>query len=447
MPKISIIMPLYNAEKYLEESLNAVLGQTFSEYELICVNDASTDATLNILSDYAARDERIRIVSNGKRSGAAFSRNRGLKEAGGKYLSFLDGDDIFEEEMLECAYKTAEEHHADVVVFQRKHCTNEEIHNKQRVVHGKIFVERFCIQPFKVSDQMPNEFMNWELAPANKLYHREFVCSNRLEFQDLSCENDAYFVFMTLALAGRVICLHDDRVMIYARDHFEPTRISCDRDPMCSYQAFLHIAGELQKREKFAEVYPQFYYQFFFSVRNALFKCRLETREREYYQFLKEEGIDKMRLIGKEYYDRLDDYIKDLIEGFEKKEFDTGWYREEQGLLIQLSQKYNADAVRRLFADCKKAGKPIGIWGAGINGLSLLHFCRDNELEADMVVDRSPEKQGREIDGYCVSSPEKIGDRVKVIIVTARYILESVRQEVEQQDVEIIDINEFLAIY
>ena len=98
-PSISIIMPLYNAAKYLEESINSIRKQTFEDFELICMNDASTDDTLEILRHFRKNDARIKIFSNEERKGAAFSRNRGMKEAGGTYLSFLDGDDIFEEEI------------------------------------------------------------------------------------------------------------------------------------------------------------------------------------------------------------------------------------------------------------------------------------------------------------------------------------------------------------
>lgn len=447
MPQISIIMPLYNAAKYLEESINCVLNQTFTAFELICVNDASTDATPDILCDFARRDSRIKVLENEKRSGAAYSRNKGMREACGKYLSFLDGDDIFEEEMLERAYEAAERYRTDVIVFEMKHCTNEEIHRKQNVIHGVPFRERYCTEPFAVTDQMSYECMNWKLGPTNKLYNREFIVSNQLEFQNLSCENDAYFVFMALVLAKRLLCLNDDRVMIYARDHFEPSRISCDRDPACSYAAFLHIAEELTKREKFSEVYQQFYYQFFFSVRNSLFKCKSEEKEREYYRFLKEEGIDNILSFGAEYYDSLEDYIKVLLEQFKKQEFDTKWYREEQGLLIQLSQKQNADAVRELFAYYKAENKPVGVWGAGANGISLLKFCRDNGLEINMVIDKSPAKQGKLVSGYSVSAPEAIENTLKAVVVTPRHIFESVRQELAGREIELIDMNQYLKIY
>lgn len=116
--KISIVMPLYNAETYLAECLDSILKQTFAEFELLCVNDGSRDATAEILQLYAARDSRISVFDNGERRGAAYSRNRGLAEATGEYLFFLDGDDVFDEEMLQSAYRKAVENRADIVAYQ-----------------------------------------------------------------------------------------------------------------------------------------------------------------------------------------------------------------------------------------------------------------------------------------------------------------------------------------
>lgn len=447
MYKISIVMPLYNAAKYLEESLVSVLNQTLTEFELICINDASTDDTMSILKQFAARDDRIKILINDERSGAAYSRNRGMKAAVGKYLSFLDGDDIFEEEMLDCAYKEAERCSADIVIFEVEHYPSDDIHTKRRVVHSEAFLNRYCDKSFKIQEQLPYEFMNLKLRPDNKLYNREFIVNNNLEFQTLNCSNDVYFVFMALVLSEKSRYLRDNRVMIYARDHDEPSRISYNRDPMCSYLAFLQIAKELKQRNKFVDVYPQYYYQFFFSVRDAFFRCKSEEDKREFYEFLKTEGIDEICSYGKEYYGQLNTYIRDLLEQFKTNTYESQWYREEQGLLIQLSEEVNAAAVRNLFNDCKYKNKAVCIWGVGANGISLLNFCVENELNVDIVVDKSKEKQGKVINGYMINPTESLGDNIKVVIVTARCIVESVRMELSGKEAEIIDINEYLEIY
>ena len=105
---VSIVMPSYNTAKYIEESINSVLNQTHSNWELIIVDDCSTDNTDEILSKYVD-DKRIIYIKNEKNSGAAVSRNRALREAKGKWIAFLDSDDLWEPTKLEKQIKFMKE--------------------------------------------------------------------------------------------------------------------------------------------------------------------------------------------------------------------------------------------------------------------------------------------------------------------------------------------------
>lgn len=97
---VSIIMPSYNTERYIRESIDSVLAQTYTQWELIIVDDCSTDNTDEVVSDYL-NDFRIRYIKNNRNSGAAVSRNRALKEAKGKWIAFLDSDDLWLPDKLE----------------------------------------------------------------------------------------------------------------------------------------------------------------------------------------------------------------------------------------------------------------------------------------------------------------------------------------------------------
>lgn len=447
MVSISIIMPLYNAGKYLKESLKSVQNQTFADYELICINDASTDATMDILQSFQREDGRIRIFTNKEHSGAAISRNRGIQEARGKYITFLDGDDIFEEEMLECAYGAAETYHTDVIAFGLAQTPSDNIYQKQRVNHSDIFYGRYSDKAFQMKDYMPYEFAHFQLCVEGKLIKKEFIVSNHLKFQDLSCANDVYFICMAILLAEKLLYLRDDRVMVYQREHNEPTRISYDRDPKCTYLAFLHVMEELKNRGKFSEVREHYFYRFFLAVRNALLVCKTEEKAQLFYQFLQEEGIDAIYSPESEYYDKLDVSIRNLLTQFKTREFHSKWYTVRPGLEMQLNQKYNIEALTGLFAGYKALNKRVGVWGVGENGIAFLKFCNENGLNIDMVIDKSIQKQGKNVEGYLVEPPGNIGSRLQVIIVTARFILESVKSELAEKDVEVIDINQFLYLY
>ena len=117
MVKVSVIIPVYNVEPYLKQCMDSVVGQTLKEIEIICVDDGSTDGSLDILREYAAEDNRIQIIEQ-KNAGAGAARNNGMRHATGKYLSFLDSDDFFEPRMLEKAYDLAEKDQADFVAYK-----------------------------------------------------------------------------------------------------------------------------------------------------------------------------------------------------------------------------------------------------------------------------------------------------------------------------------------
>lgn len=101
MPEISIVMPAYNAEKTIGEAIDSVLSQTFSDFELIVINDCSKDSTSIILSDYANNDKRVKVFTNEVNSGVSKTRNFGIEKAEGKWIAFLDSDDVWREDKLE----------------------------------------------------------------------------------------------------------------------------------------------------------------------------------------------------------------------------------------------------------------------------------------------------------------------------------------------------------
>ena len=117
MPEISVIIPCYNVEKYLAECLDSVLGQSFEDFEAICVNDGSTDKTGDILAQYANKDKRIKVITQ-ENQGVVYSRNRAIEEAKGIYIFPLDGDDVIEPSCLEKLYKVIHEGIFDVVYSQ-----------------------------------------------------------------------------------------------------------------------------------------------------------------------------------------------------------------------------------------------------------------------------------------------------------------------------------------
>lgn len=443
--EISIIMPLYNAEKYLGECLDSVLKQTFRDFELICVNDASTDATMQIICDYQEKDSRIKILSNDRRCGAAFSRNRGMNEAKGMYLAFLDGDDIFDETMLEKAYDKIEEKGADIVMYEFRHVQSEHIHNKLHIRHSGEYINKYCKDTFSAADCEAYEFIIWASGPWNKLYRKEFIEENQLAFQDLPCANDIYFVNMALLLADKLIMLETGTVMVYVRNHSEVERISNDRNPMCNYMALMQIKQELMKRKKLEKLCSCFYYRVYLSLQNALLVDKNKERVKEFYQFLQKEGIWSICPPDEKHYNTVEQYVQKELKQFVEKSFDSGWYKERNILTLFLDKK--ADKVIALYERCRANGRRVAIWGAGEHGEILLKFCLQYKLSVEAIIDKAEDKQGSTLYGYTVAMPQEVLDKIQVIVISARFIYDDVAKEVKNKNIEIIDINQFLCLY
>lgn len=194
--KVSVILPIYNQEKYLEKALNCLQNQTLKEVEFICVNDGSEDKSLEILSQYAQKDKRIKVL-NQNNQGAGPARNNGLKLAKGEYIAFLDPDDWIEKDALDVLYKHAKEQDSDMLVFN---------FNKERE-NGEI-ISQFNLKKRlqKYYDIKENGSFNWrDIKPKvfggmypvawNKFYKRDFIRNNKLHFTNCSLAEDNVFVF------------------------------------------------------------------------------------------------------------------------------------------------------------------------------------------------------------------------------------------------------------
>lgn len=435
---ISIIMPLYNAERFLQETLQSIQKQTYCDFELICIDDASTDNTRNILESVQEQDTRIKIYSNEERCGAAKSRNKGISKAKGEYITFLDGDDIFEEDMLKFAYAAAKKDKLDILIYEYLHVDSHRIYEKRSIYRNKKYIEKYCIKPFSIANQSPEDFLNWSTSPCNKLYRRAFIVENQIEFQTLSSSNDVFFVVMALMLAERVQVLNDRRVMVYARDHVTPSRISYDRDPMCVYLAMEKVLSEMKHREILSKLYEHYYIKLFFCLKVALKKTRDEEQRIAFYDFLKKEGLARLEELGGEYYGRLDNTKKEILKGFEREEYISKWY--ENVSIVSYLLKKNEDKIVQWI----KNHEGIVVWGTGVFGQAIINFFNAHDLKILGVIDSDEKKQGKIIEGYFINAPETLLQTARVVVLSFLSIDLEFYEELYDRNVVIMDINELL---
>ena len=200
MKKLSVIIPVYNVEEYLEECLNSVCNQTLTDIEIICVNDGSTDNSGDILQDFAKQDTRIQII-NQENAGLSAARNTGLKYATGEYITFLDSDDWISLDYYETLYNSAKENDADIAVGN----VISWFHNAKM---GFGYASKFSFSDMKdviVTHTDKNNILQ-SCAVWNKIYKRELIFGNNLTFYHGKMVEDFPFTFLAVALAGKIVC-------------------------------------------------------------------------------------------------------------------------------------------------------------------------------------------------------------------------------------------------
>lgn len=192
-PEISIIVPIYNMEKYLNRCLDSILAQTINNIEVITVNDGSTDKSLEILQLYAAKDNRIKII-NQSNSGVSAARNNGLQNAQGKYIGFVDPDDWVDPNMYDNLLCTSIENAADVVMcsYVREFGTHSKVKVfdvPEKLIYKDDEVKEKVLR--RLVGPLNEEVRNPELLDAwgtvwSKLYRAELLKTNNVLFTDLS---------------------------------------------------------------------------------------------------------------------------------------------------------------------------------------------------------------------------------------------------------------------
>ncbi len=200
-PYISIIMPVYKSEKYLNKSIETVLSQNFTDFELVLVDDCSPDNSGAICDDYASKDNRIRVLHLPQNGGAGNARNEAMKIIKGEYLCFLDADDYFDSNMLETLVSSVSENPAKVVIFG---LTEEYVNRKGKVVNTKKVTYENKILKDKQSvrnEVLPLELVDLYGYPCNKMYNAEFLKSTGALFPNMKFNEDIIFnidVFMDI---------------------------------------------------------------------------------------------------------------------------------------------------------------------------------------------------------------------------------------------------------
>lgn len=353
MAKVSVIIPVYNVEPYLKQCMDSVVGQTLKDIEIICVDDGSTDGSLDILKEYATEDSRIQIIEQ-KNAGAGAARNNGMRHATGKYLSFLDSDDFFEPRMLEKAYDLAEKDQADFVAYKsdQYHTEKKQFVSADWVIHEN---EISPYHPFNHRQMTGNVFKVFVGWAWDKLFLKEFVDKYHLTFQEQRTSNDLLFVFSAVVLAKKIsvvpmVLAHQRRD---AKDSLSKTReYSWD----CFYRALMALRDRLREEGLYEELERDYInYALHFSLWNyntlsEPTKTKLKDKLRgEWFRELGVEGKSKDYFYNKQEFEQCQ-----KIMGNMKKENETMGFKQKLKRFLRKIVPAGRTYIDKKFKDQEK---------------------------------------------------------------------------------------------
>lgn len=249
--KVSIVIPIYNVERYLRQCLDSVVNQTLKEIEIICVDDGSTDSSPEIIAEYASKDPRIKVITK-PNSGYGNSMNRGFDAACGEYIGIVESDDYAELNMFECLYKVASENKLDVVKssYYFYYSQPKERNEKQEIVSHVMCNKTFCpTTDFKSKMEMV-EFFNIKPTIWSAIYRRDFIREKGIRFHETpgASYQDASFNFKVWCSAERVQLLRD--AFLHYRQDNENSSVNSKGKVFC-------ICDEYEEMQHFLDEHPE----------------------------------------------------------------------------------------------------------------------------------------------------------------------------------------------
>ena len=247
MPKFSIIIPVYNVEKYLVECLESIVNQSFKDFEVICVNDGSTDNSLEILQKYAENDERFKVL-NQENQGQGIARNNALNIANGEYILFVDPDDFIELNMLEVFNERLDIQNVDVAFFDYQ-----------------IFGENTKTKIVRFMDEMKNTLnlnindnfiFNWQelvkdnfrytaMMVWNKVYSNKFLKENHIQFAPNKHAEDHIFSISATLLANKISYIK--KTLYYYRKRSDSSVNKVSENNFCIFENIAIVADFLKQ--------------------------------------------------------------------------------------------------------------------------------------------------------------------------------------------------------
>lgn len=291
---VSVIIPIYNVEKYVDECLSSVINQTFKNIEIICIDDCSTDSSMDIVEKYADNDNRIKIIRNKQNMGQGISRNKAIDIARGKYILFVDSDDWMDADTIEYIYEKAKNDDLDLLLFKSKVFNDYTQKYIDSGWYSMKELDSFIDKTFNHWDLDANILFKIPVVPSGKLISKNLVDTYNLRFKENSIYEDNLFFYRCIFNAEHVSVIdkafyhhrirpnstmdsYDERTIdiIGVRDDILNMILSDNRLFSKYHEAYYNFMIHSLIRG-FSRIDPEYKNKYFSCLKDFITKCILE---------------------------------------------------------------------------------------------------------------------------------------------------------------------------
>ena len=380
--KVSIIVPIYNVAKYLEECLDSLVNQTLTDIEIICINDGSTDESPSIVEKYASRDERIVYISK-KNAGYGSAMNVGLREARGEYIGIVESDDFASLDMYEKLYKIAKENKLDIV--KSNYYEHTDIGEDVKITRLDEIGYDYIFDP---KDKM---FLYDSIAHWSAIYSRELLISNEIYFRETpgACYQDVSFTYKTYLYAQNMMCLED--AYLHYRVDNQASSMKSKENAFAIFGEFEEIFKHLKMNNrvdliKKVEQVKFIHFMVHYGRIDLLFKYAYLMKMTEILKDDESRGyIDSNSWNNMEKYSLMRKIINDYASFFKEENEILYYNRLVLGPYI-INTKMGTDTIKTYLQGFNR----LVVFGAGVYGKALMDdILKYHEIESFVVSDLS----------------------------------------------------------
>ncbi|MFI3201561.1 MAG: glycosyltransferase family 2 protein [Eubacteriales bacterium] len=437
--KISVVMPAYNNECYVKESIESILNQSLQEIELIVIDDCSSDSTYDIIQELGKQDKRISHFRNKERIGAANTRNKGMDIAKGKYLYCFDSDDILESEVLKGAYHLLENNNLDFVYLYHsdidsegritRRCNYEDVEERVQNIYDMS------------SDKI--KLVKWYIATWSKIYRRSFIESYDIKYQNLPVLNDRYHDYIAIFCAQRVMWLVGENCGVRYRIHTSTTKITNNKNVFYAYSVYLKIQDKLMSLLIWDKAAPYYYEALLFGIVDLMERDSDKVRKSAFATFFSEVGLKIIIERDPKAYEQLPDCMHTYCEYIRKNHNEILSYSHYVMYERFCTSQKEANS---LFHRLKKERVTLGVWGCGAYGMIVVKALHSFEIPIHYLIDKTLKEM--ECDGvfYEINKFEQVSKEVDVLFITTSKYYDDIVEEVRivNGECEVINVGSML---